>query len=172
MDSQHSEKDNEREVFACGIGRILGNLQSLELLMRIFLNRTHGDPGENDIEVDLFDIEEGDRLHETPITNYDSLSQVIENYNNSVETVDESLKVDPSLIRIRDGLAHGRVIAQERDLPFHLFKFSQSKNRKVEVTHVIEIDEDWLNKQTNRLLREVEKVQEARELVSTNHDAV
>src|SRR5262245_65349067 len=91
---------------ALGLGRLMGNLQSLEATIRIFLART--DPAKNSI------------------INRDFFGTLVEEYNDQL-TIDEPYSIDQQVITIRNALAHGLVFApSDMSLPLTLFHNGQS----------------------------------------------
>ena len=72
-----------------GVGRLWGNLQSLEATLRFFL--TQANPSEN------------------YITKWASLRTLVNKYNGLLSTAEQSLySVDPSIVDIRNAIAVGR----------------------------------------------------------------
>ena len=91
---------------ALGLGRLMGNLQSLEATIRIFLART--DPSINSI------------------INGDTFGPLVDKYNDQL-TADEPYSIDRQVVTIRNALAHGLVFAPSNmSLPLTLFHKGQS----------------------------------------------
>ena len=95
------------------LGKLVNNSQSFELFLRVFLaglagsvkimrEGSHADMPRVDIP------RVGDVVPETALTNYDSLGQLIDKYNDAVEV---HRRIDRELVEIRDALAHGRVVS-------------------------------------------------------------
>ena len=53
----------------------------------------------------------GEWVPETPLANYDTLAQVMKKVNSEFQARGLSNRVDESLVKLRDALAHGRVPA-------------------------------------------------------------
>jgi hypothetical protein len=81
------------------LGRLMGNLQSLEATIRIFLART--DPSKN------------------YIISGPTLGPLIEEYNGQL-AMDEPYSINPQVLKIRNALAHGLVFAPRMSLPLIL----------------------------------------------------
>jgi hypothetical protein len=117
-----------------GIGRIIINLLSLEFALRLFLYEFHKtDSNEQDQSFDLQSLCVGDWVPETPLTNYDTLGKLIKKVNTKLLERNYSEQIDPSIIKFRDALAHGRVLSLQPNGPFSVIKFSKPLNGKVKV---------------------------------------
>ena len=91
---------------ALGLGRLMGNLQSLEATIRIFLTRA--DPSKN------------------YIISRDFFGTLIGKYNDQLAN-DEPYSIDQQVVTIRNALAHGLVFApRDMSLPLTLFHNGQS----------------------------------------------
>jgi hypothetical protein len=84
-----------------GLGKIIGNLYSLELLLRIFLCEANGE------NLEFPDSPTG-TVQETHLTNYMTLGELINAYNSKLAPPEKSFLVDRSVVKIRDAIAHGR----------------------------------------------------------------
>jgi len=126
------------------VGKTVMNLQWLEALIRMFL---YGRRGQEGI---LFPYTEGARVPETAITNYDSLDALVKKYNAIIKDLSaDHLVITNEVVRIRDRLAHGRVLADgshgiSPDNLWTLYKFSPASNGFVGVTDAICLDEAML----------------------------
>jgi hypothetical protein len=86
---------------ALGLGRLMGNLQSLEGTIRIFLTRT--DPSKNHL------------------ISRDTFGPLVDKYNDQLAN-DEPYSIDQQVVTIRNALAHGLVFAPSNmSLPLTLF---------------------------------------------------
>ena len=86
---------------ARGLGWLMGNLQSLEATIRIFLSRT--DPSINSI------------------IGGPTFGPLIDEYNRQLAG-DEPYSIDPQVLKIRNALAHGLVLAPSNmSLPLTLY---------------------------------------------------
>ena len=85
----------DHEQHALLVGKVVGNLLSLELAMRLYLNGATAAPSlENQSKCDLFALGVRDEVPEDAMTNYDTLGETIKRYNTSVSS---EFRVDPSL---------------------------------------------------------------------------
>ena len=75
---------------ALGLGRLMGNLQSLEATIRIFLSRAY--PSKNYLIKQV------------------TLGPLVEKYNDQLAN-DEPYSIDQQVVTIRNALAHGLVFA-------------------------------------------------------------
>ena len=139
------------------IGEIWGNIYSLEFSLRIVILRSDGDKNTT------FHYEkqkEGNLVPVTPLTNYDSLGNLIDKYHAICKKCheDELLIQKDKILRVRDGFAHGRVSASpDRDYLF-LFKFSKPENGNVKVEIAKELNEQFLESQIKLTYLELMKV--------------
>jgi len=157
----------EQHVFS--LGRLVENLQSLEFALRAFLvNDEPASGGSSPQSEHLADLNVGDTVPLNAFTNYDGLLQCIRKYNNRIKTLSDDLKVDETLVDIRDAIAHGRVSASSPSASLHLLKFSRPKttDNHVKVTFSISMTEEWLSGQTKRVYKELLKVSEANHILA------
>src|SRR5215471_10740012 len=75
---------------ALGLGRLMGNLQSLEATIRIFLTRT--DPSKN------------------YLISRDTFGPLVDKYNDQLAN-NEPYSIDQQVVKMRHALAHGLVFA-------------------------------------------------------------
>jgi hypothetical protein len=131
------------EDHAYHLGSLLANFQSLEFGLRSYLQSLPHAPA---LGVphgqDIYAVPIGGQVPENAFTNYDSLGVLISKYNEAARQR-SSAEIDPSLVEIRDALAHGRVSAQITDDTLRLLKFSRPKNGIVEVTFNALLSRDW-----------------------------
>ena len=115
------------------LGKLLANLQSLEFLLRAFLNRL---PGARPIGLpygtDIYSSPVGSELPENDITSYDSLSELLTKVNEEMKRRGAP-GIDKKLVDLRDALADGRVSAALPDENMRLLKFDKPQNGKVRV---------------------------------------
>lgn len=145
------------------LGVLLQNLLSLELFLRCCILRK--ECKERDAP-NLTKIQEGDDVPECPLTNYDTLGDVIKKFNSYP---DISHKIDKDRVcRIRDGIAHGRVLSDSPTLqPMRLVKFSKPRKKKVKVDIAIEMTDEWFKECTQFLFSEVQEIRKVYEGLST-----
>jgi len=146
------------DAHALGLGRLIANLQSLELMLRAYLALTSDDE-----EADgrrLIGKGVGDKVPEDPFTDYDSLRQVIRRYNAKV--ADPELSVSEDVVEIRDALAHGRISAWSPEFPLQLLTFAKPQDATVEITQLVTLTEEWFAEQRRHVFAQAQKVERAR----------
>ncbi len=128
------------------IDKIWGNLHSLEFMLRIVILRLNG--GKN-TSFRYEEQKEGDLIPVTPLTNYDNLGDIINKYHIICNKYheDKLLIQRDKILKIRDGLAHGRVSAGTKNNHLFLFKFSKPIKGKVKIEIAEELNEQFLNSQ-------------------------
>jgi hypothetical protein len=139
------------------IGKLLVSFHCLEYALRAFLYEQCDPPHEplppgTDLDTMIF----GDVVTENAITRWDSLTYLIKRYNRAVSN--GQFAVDPSLVDLRDALAHGRIAASLSKRNFTLVKFTRPYAGRVEVGFREELSKEWMENQINRVLAECEKV--------------
>jgi len=103
----------------------------------------------------------GDVVDLNTLTNYDSLGQLIDRYNNHAKILSASLTIDKTIVSICDAIAHGRVSGLSPSPPFKLLKFDRPLKNKVEVTFSVIMTIEWFNEQIIRTREAMSKVEEA-----------
>ena len=146
------------------LGKVIGNLHSLEMMLRLFLHnvelKRYGSPPP---EVSLDKIKVGDFIQENYFVNYDSLGDLVNKYNDIITSRGSSeLSVDESTIKLRDAFAHGRVLGLQPSPPFTLYKFGKpSREHKVKVENITNLSKEKLAEYIRHVLNQIKKVEEA-----------
>jgi hypothetical protein len=135
------------EEHATRLGKLVNNLQTLELWLRYCLTKKHNRP-----MPDLLNSKVGDEVLVTPLTDYRQLRALISDYNAQVRV---ELRIDPGVADLRDTLAHGRIVGPANNpVPLRLFKFSNPNGAAVtRVTHAATLTPEWFEAQ-GRLVHE------------------
>jgi len=153
---------NEADKHALRLGKLVGNIQSLEFALRAFLVNNEIDLGSRFPQsANLHDMNEGDIAPLNSFTNYDNLGQLIKKYNNNPRILSAGLTIDETLVDIRDAVAHGRVSAATPSSSLKLLKFDKPKNNQVKVTFSVTMTKEWFGEQVRRVYNAVLKVSEA-----------
>lgn len=98
------------------LGKFWGNFNSLELILRVYLAKKYSEK-EWGLELDV-----GDKVTASHLTNYDSFAVIVDKYNDAVEARN---RIDAgAIIAFRDALAHGRVTTKD-DVPMTVIKFGK-----------------------------------------------
>jgi hypothetical protein len=154
-------KTDALQTHAIHLGGLLGNLQSLEILLRFFLsNQPDARPRGVPYGIDIFESPVGTLLPVSDITSYDTLGQLIDKLNAYASSTC-SPTLDRSLVDIRDALAHGRISAKVPSEKLRLVKYARPDNGQVRVLFNVEMSESWLIDQKRR-------VYDAMQIVSTH----
>jgi hypothetical protein len=96
-----------------GVGRLCGDLQGLEVTLRLFL--TQANPTKN------------------YVTSLDTLGPLVGEYNRQLSKAEQSFSVDVSVVDIRNALAHGLVSGGRRTrFPLTLLHKGQQAEMTVE----------------------------------------
>ena len=145
---------------AYSLGKLLANFQSLEFILRAFLWNLPLAPSCGvPCGTDIYSLPVGTELDECAFTNYDSLGKLIEKYN--LGAGDRRLpQIDPTLVDIRDALAHGRVSTDSLDQPPRLLKFSCPRNGRVRITFNEQLTQSWFKHQIHRVCEAIQSVRE------------
>jgi hypothetical protein len=136
---------------ATGVGKIVGNLQALELVLRLFLGESIGQK----LEFPNLTTEE---MPETFITNFMSLGVIIEKYNAALLQSEKSYSIGIDAVKIRDAIAHGRVSSLSPTAPMTLYKFGRADSGTVPIEYSEVLSMEWFNEKRLFLRRQMEKV--------------
>ena len=148
----------DKALYAEKLGMLVANMQSLEVALRAFLSRAEDDLENKHVVVDLDNIKAGDMVQENAFTNYDTLKELIVKYNKSNRSDD--YKIDDSLVKVRDALAHGRLSAKDFEMnPIRLLKFAKpTKTGKVRVELDNDLTKEWFKENINLFRDAIMKV--------------
>jgi hypothetical protein len=136
-----------------GLGKIIGNLHSLELLLRVFLCGAKGD------SLDLPASSTG-TVRETHLTNFMSLGDLIDVYNSALSSPEKSFSVDRTVVKIRDAIAHGRLTSLSPKFPLTLHKFGKPKAGLVPIELMEVLSENWLDEKRTLIRDQMEKIRQ------------
>lgn len=140
-----------------GLGRILGNLHSLEFAVRMYLWK-HEKKVAIQPSLAMDGLRPGDVVPENAFTNYDTLLTMIRRYNVLVAT---PLQVAESVVDLRDALAHGRVSGRTAAMPLRLLKFGKPAAGSATVTHSELMDQGWFEAKVSWVRAQLGKVASA-----------
>lgn len=127
----------DAEKHAQDIGRIVGQLQSIEFLLRWWLAKRNGH------EI-VLPSHVGQVLNVTPVTDYRTMGQLIKAYNSQLNAEEANYQLDMKIVEIRDALAHGRVLAIGDEAFLTLYRFSKPTNGQVETTAITSLSNEAL----------------------------
>jgi hypothetical protein len=143
------------------VGKILANLQALEFAIRLYLYAKK-DPPWAALHKPLNELQIGEPVAENAMTDWSSLAQLIDRYNAHTSKSNADLRVDPSVIEVRDVLAHSRVWLPDTDGIPLLLKFEKPASGITKVSFMQFSSSEWLDKMILHTGNEIQKVQLAR----------
>jgi hypothetical protein len=150
------------ESHAANLGKLIGNLQSLEMGARMAIVNLDPLSAEH-VQTQLPQVKRGDVVEVNAFTNNDDLNHTLEKYNKRV-SVDCRIDVLP-IVRLRDALAHGRTFGYGQMNHLRLLKFSRKRDPKGKI--VVELAEDMTN---DWFVTNIRTLQEALEKIRTALD--
>jgi hypothetical protein len=129
------------ELHALNLGKLLGNLQSLEMGARMVIVKLDQWAAKQ-VQTQLPQVRTGDLVELNAFTNADDLTHTLEKYNKRVP-LDCRIDVEP-IVRLRDALAHGRTFGFGSMKHLRLLKFSRkAKEGKVSVELAEDMSGEW-----------------------------
>ena len=133
------------------LGQLLANFQSLEFVLRAFLQglataRPLGIP----YGIDIYIYPVGSEVPESELTSYDSLGKLIEKFNDEMN-IRGLPNIDPGIVEIRDALAHGRISSAFPNDYLRLIKFDKPIDGKVRVAFNELMTDTWFATQKKRV---------------------
>lgn len=131
------------------LGRLVANLLSLELAIRLFLTKANGD---DFVDKNPHAAREGEWVNLTALTDFSPLSDLLKRYNRFA-TEDGIEPISKEIVGIRDAIAHGRLATIGDGDRFHLIKYSKPNNGRVKVEFNQQCSAEWFA-QTNQQLRD------------------
>ena len=134
------------------LGELIQSLRILEFLLRICILRKEESDGRNEQEYKkyvkelffkLIECKEGEMIEENAITRENSLYNVIGKFN----SYSEEFKIDhedkEKLRKLRNALAHGRIMSKTKSFPIKLFNYKKVNGGMKAIT-AQKVDIEWL----------------------------
>lgn len=150
---------SKRELFelhALNLGKLVGNLQSLEMGARLAIVKVDRWVAKQ-VRTQLPQVRVGDSVEVNAFTSSDDLRQTLEKYNKQAPS-DCRIDVLP-VVRLRDALAHGRTFAFGSVNHLRLLKFGRkTKDGQVPVELAEDMTAEWFNENIQMLNKMLEKV--------------
>ena len=144
------------------LGRLVANMQSLELALRVFLHNNEIAKGLPPPTKIYSEMKVGDVVVNDAFTNWDSLKQLITKYNKDKRVTADGLTIDEKLVDIRDAMAHGRIASTSPSILLKtLLKFKRPTGDTVEVEYSALMSREWINEQMDRFHNAILKVTQA-----------
>ena len=153
--------NNDFVEYSETIGKIVANLQSLEFSLRLYLHNTQTGVSAAVLPKLLHELTVGEVVPETPLTDWSTLSALIDRFNRSVSKDRPELVVSKSVVEIRDALAHGRMWLPDMSAAPVLLKFEKPASGSTRVTFLQVSSGEWLNNTIVQIHGEMIKVQAA-----------
>jgi hypothetical protein len=154
LDAANSPKSRSAVVYE-GLGTILGNLLSLELLLRVFLYEALGEEerlGPKSAHLQTVKVDEW--VPKSHLNDYSHLRHLIDEANRELEKRARRESVDRSLADLRDDLVHCRVfVGTDASGPFRLVKFARPQKDAVQVIVSTDLTARWFQYQAERTRR-------------------
>ena len=69
------------------------------------------------------------------------------------------------ILRIRGGIAHGRICSDDPQGPFKVFKFSRPENGQVSVEIAIDMTKEWFKRSINLFHSEVQNIKKIHDTI-------
>lgn len=147
-----SELDKSAEWF----GILFLNLLSLELMLRLCILRKKGQEYQWNEQINC---KKGDFINENALTNFDTLTKVIETFNSEPEFEKDRIVDKDRIVGLRNALAHGRLLSSEPPPPMRLYKFGRQKNGKVRVIIAENMTRNWFQENVKFIGSETIRIQ-------------
>ena len=147
---------------ALDLGKLVGNLHSLEFVLRAFLQKLpNARPTGLPWGVDIYSFPIGTDLAESELTSFDSPAVLIDKVNDELSRQGLPVQVDRTLDELRDALAYGRVSSAAKGDAPRLLKFSYPVHGRVRITYNQVMSEEWFSEQRKRVLQSIQIVANA-----------
>jgi len=153
-----SDKDRF-EAHALSLGKLIGNLQSLEMGARMAIVNLDKRAAEQ-VQSQLPQVKAGDLVELNAFTNKDDLTQTLEKFNKRAPS-ECRIDIRP-IVSLRDALAHGRIFGFGPVRPIRILKFGQKATAgKVPVELAVDMTDDWFRENIQILGQALEKIRKA-----------
>lgn len=132
----------DTENHAKELGGLIGNLHSLEFIIRLCLAQRSESVARDTYGDEFREMPAGTIVPESDLTDFASLGQLIERFNKCYGVAD-SQPIDPSLVRLRDAIAHGRVFAGPESTHMRIIKFERPKGGQARIAYNEVMSDRW-----------------------------
>ncbi|MHB8087422.1 MAG: hypothetical protein ACYDH2_04155 [Anaerolineaceae bacterium] len=150
---------NNLDLHSKNIGSIIVNFQALEFALRLFLYEIFNESNGNTITLSqLTKSTVGESFPLNSLTNYDTLFELIKKANKELSRHHINIRIDETIVDIRDAIAHGRVLSLKEDGPVSIIKFSKPIGNLTKVTFCSKLENDWFKEQNIRINIELQKI--------------
>jgi hypothetical protein len=135
-----------------GVGAIVTNLQALETSLRFFLGRRYDQHLE-------FSKPSDTAARQSYLTAFAPLGELIEDFNKSLKPEEANFKMNFEAVRVRDALAHGRLVVPEPpSWPATLWKFGKVKDGRMPVEFCEKLTIEWMKDQYVKIEKQHQNV--------------
>lgn len=140
--------DNEQH--ARHLGGLIGNLQSLEIMIRLALAQRTGSPAKDTYGDDFRNAAVGTLVPVSDLSSFASLRELINAFNKEFAPKPH---LDLGLVTLRDALAHGRVFAGPSEEEFRIVKLEKPAKGATEVAveYSAVMSEEWFKENKARV---------------------
>lgn len=145
--------------YALALGKLVGNLSSLESAVRIALHYLNVPADDRAPTFGLSDVAVGDTVLLTSVSKWASLGGLIADFNGHHRDSRPDLLLDEGIVDIRNAFAHGMVSAESTTSPLILLKFGSASGDRVPITAKYTLTEIWMADQVKRVYVAIDKVQ-------------
>lgn len=126
------------------LGTLVNNIQTLEFSLRSCLFKDEITKGISK-QLNTLELVKGEIVPNNALTNWDTLRDLIQKYNEL--PISKDLTIDENLVDIRDAIAHGRVFSSTPNGINQLLRFQKPNNNGVEVEFSVAMTEEWFTTQ-------------------------
>jgi hypothetical protein len=156
-ESDETISDKARfESHALSLGKLTGNLQSIEMGARLAIIRLD-QSATNFVQVHLPQVKTGDLVELNAFTNNHDLTQTLEKCN-KLAPINYRIDIRP-IVSLRDALAHGRTFGFDSIKHLRLLKFHRkAKDGKVTVEFAVDMTDEWFQDKIRLLNHALEKI--------------
>jgi hypothetical protein len=154
--------EDQNAHYALSLGKLFGNLNSLDVALRAALYAAHpSPPGPFRNTQPFTSLNVGDQVEENWITKHCYLSGLVSEYNGLQDKLGQpQRKIDSGIVDLRNALAHGFVTAATAGGVLTLMKFGRgSAPRSLQVTDKVEMTPEWMSEQAVRVRDALLKIQ-------------
>ncbi|HRI39442.1 MAG TPA: hypothetical protein PLO50_12880 [Nitrospira sp.] len=147
------------ERHALNLGKLLGNLQSIEMGARITIVKLDKKSADQ-VQSQLQQLQVGDMVEFNTFTNDADLTQTLERYN---KRAPHACRIDiKPIVNLRDALAHGRTFGYGAKKQLRLLKFSRkAEGAKVLVELAVDMTDKWFYENIKILEQALGRVRKA-----------
>lgn len=145
------------EEHPLALGKIVGNLHSLEMMLRLILAQKPGLDSRDKYIDDFAQAPVGTAVAVTDMTNYAQLRELVKAFNAEFAKSGRAA-LDNGLVSLRDALAHGRVFKGPSDEHFRIVKFSPVRDGNTTVVYNEVMSPEWFAINNKRVRDAIEIV--------------